>query len=105
MRVRECKLTIVVLALTCIGIVVLTPRASASRQADGLNEQLSAILSYYGFKGRVGSSLEERLGRKIDNQLAELGRFAFHDRLLGLNDDNSCSGCHAAPLGFGDTAT
>jgi cytochrome c peroxidase len=53
--------------------------------------------------GRVGFSVEQKLGRKIDNQLADLGRLAFHDRLLGLNDDNSCSGCHAAQFGFGDS--
>jgi cytochrome c peroxidase len=47
--------------------------------------------------------LKKKLGRKIDNQLADLGRLAFHDSLLGLNDDNSCSGCHSAPLGFGDS--
>jgi cytochrome c peroxidase len=47
--------------------------------------------------------LERRLGRKIDKNLADLGRLAFHDSLLGLNNDNSCSGCHGAPSGFGDS--
>lgn len=98
-----CKLTIVLLALMCVGVVVLTPRASANGTDDALDEQLSSILSSHGFTGRVGLSLEQRLGRKIDNQLADLGRLAFHDSLLGLNDDNSCSGCHSAPLGFGDS--
>src|SRR5215207_8999507 len=95
------KLTIVLLALTSLGVVVLTPGTSAS--SDTLNEQLLAVLRQNGFTGRVGLSLEQRLGRKMDNQLADLGRLAFHDSLLGLNDDNSCSGCHAAPLGFGDS--
>jgi cytochrome c peroxidase len=56
-----------------------------------------------GFTGRIESRLENRLGRPIDNRLADLGRLVFHDSLLGLNNDNSCSGCHAAPVGFGDT--
>lgn len=103
MSLQQCKLTIVFLALTSVGVVVLTPRTSASRGDDVLDEQLSAVLSQHGFTGRVGLSLEQRLGRKIDNQLADLGRLAFHDTLLGLNDDNSCSGCHSAPLGFGDS--
>ena len=103
MCIHRCKLTILLLALVSVGVVVLTPRASATVADDALNEELSAILSYHGFTGRVGLSLEQRLGRKIDNQLADLGRLAFHDRLLGLNDDNSCSGCHSAPLGFGDS--
>ena len=100
---RQLKLVTAFLALMCVGVVVLSPGASAASADDTLNEQLSGFLSQYGFTGRVGLSLEQRLGRKIDNQLADLGRLAFHDSLLGLNNDNSCSGCHAAPLGFGDS--
>ena len=103
MRPQLCKLTIVLLALISAGVVALTPTTSANSGDDALNEQLSAVLSQHGFTGRVGLSLEQRLGRKIDNQLADLGRLAFHDSLLGLNNDNSCAGCHAAPLGFGDS--
>ena len=47
--------------------------------------------------------MEQRLGRKVDNQLADLGRNLFHDTIVGLNNDNSCSGCHSATAGFGDT--
>lgn len=103
MSIRQCKLTVALLALMAVGVVVLTPGAFASSGDDSLDEQLSAVLTQHGFTGRVGSSLERKLGRKIDNQLAGLGRLAFHDSLLGLNDDNSCAGCHAAPLGFGDS--
>ena len=103
MYTQHCKLTIVILALISVGVIVLAPKASATNTDDALNEQLSAVLNQHGFTGRVGLSLEQRLGRKIDNKLAELGRLAFHDSLLGLNDDNSCSGCHSAPLGFGDS--
>lgn len=102
MSIQHCKLTVVLLAVTAFGAVVLTPGTSAT-SGDTLNEQLSALLRQHGFTGRVGLSLEQRLGRKIDNRLANLGRLAFHDSLLGLNDDNSCAGCHAAPLGFGDS--
>ena len=103
MSIPHRKLTIIVLALISVGVVVLTPNTSASSGDEFLNEQLSAALSQHAFTGRVGSTLEQRLGRKIDNQLADLGSLAFHDSLLGLNNDNSCSGCHAAPLGFGDS--
>ncbi|HEU4477237.1 MAG TPA: cytochrome c peroxidase, partial [Pyrinomonadaceae bacterium] len=103
MCTQQRKLTIIILAVTAIGVVALTPGTFASSGDDTLNEQLSAVLRQHGFTGRVGLSLEQRLGRKIDNQLAALGRLAFHDSLLGLNDDNSCAGCHAAPLGFGDS--
>jgi cytochrome c peroxidase len=70
---------------------------------DNLSGQLTSALRNMGFTGRIEERLETRLGRPIDNHLADLGRLAFHDSLLGLNDDNSCSGCHAAPVGFGDT--
>ncbi|MCA1601457.1 MAG: hypothetical protein LC776_07395, partial [Acidobacteria bacterium] len=86
-----------------VGVVVLTPITLANSGDSALNDQLSAVLNQHGFTGGIGSSLEERLGRKIDNQFADLGRLAFHDSLLGLNDDNSCAGCHAAPNGFGDS--
>jgi cytochrome c peroxidase len=99
MSVQQYKL----LALMFIGVLVLTPSTSASSGDDTLNEQLTAVLKQHVFTGRVGLSLEQRLGRKVDNQLADLGRLVFHDSLLGLNDDNSCSGCHAAHLGFGDS--
>ncbi|MGH9908941.1 MAG: cytochrome-c peroxidase [Pyrinomonadaceae bacterium] len=103
MSIQQYKMVIILLALVAVAVVVLTPRTSASGPDGELNDQLSTLLSQHGFTGRVGLSLEQRLGRKIDNQLADLGRLAFHDSLLGLNDDNSCAGCHAAPLGFGDS--
>jgi len=89
-------------ALFAGAAIFLTPRISAAG-GSVLDEQLNAVLSQHGFTGRVGSTLEQRLGRKIDKQLADLGGSAFHDSLLGLANDNSCAGCHAAPAGFGDT--
>ena len=77
--------------------------ATPSARADNLNAQLRTVLQQQGFTGRVQQSLELRLGRPIDRRLANLGRLAFHDSLLGLHDDNACAGCHAAPVGFGDT--
>lgn len=103
MSINQCKLIIVLLAIFAGGLVILTPKTSASGVDRALNDELSEVLSQNGFTGRVGLSLEQSLGRKIDNQLADLGRLAFHDSLLGLNNDNSCSGCHAAPKGFGDS--
>ena len=103
MSVQRIKVVVLLLALVAGGALFLTPRTSAGGGDSVLDAQLSAVLSQQGFTGRVGSTLEQRLGRKIDNQLADLGRSAFHDSLLGLANDNSCAGCHAAPAGFGDT--
>lgn len=101
MSIKVCKATIILLTVIAIAVVIQTPRTSASNSA--LDDQISTVLAQHGFTGRVGQSLEQRLGRKIDNQLADLGRLAFHDSLLGLNDDNSCSGCHSGANGFGDS--
>jgi cytochrome c peroxidase len=103
MSLEQRKVTIVLLAAVACAAVALTARISAKANDSALDGQLSALLSLRAFTGRVGQSLEQRLGRKIDNQLADLGRLAFHDSFLGLNDDNSCAGCHATPLGFGDS--
>jgi cytochrome c peroxidase len=51
----------------------------------------------------VGSSLEQRLGRPIDSQLADLGRLLWFDTSGGLHDDNTCGGCHSPANGFGDS--
>ena len=56
-----------------------------------------------GFTGRIETTLEQQLGRRIDRQLADLGRLLWFDTLTGLNDDNTCAGCHSPTAGFGDT--
>jgi cytochrome c peroxidase len=71
-----------------------------SREVDAV---LLAQLAGHGFTGRIASTLETRLGRRIDRQLADLGRVLWFDPIQGLNDDNSCAGCHSPTTGFGDT--
>jgi cytochrome c peroxidase len=68
-----------------------------------LDQQLTAVLVRLGFTGRVESTLEQRLGRKLDNDLVDTGRLLFFDTAGGLNNDNNCSGCHSPTHGFGDT--
>lgn len=107
MKNRTAKLsTILIFALMCglfYAAAPQTPRASADGGDHQLDQQLSALLEQQGFTGRVESTLEDRLGRKIDNQLAAVGRSLFFDTVSGLNNDNNCSGCHAPTAGFGDT--
>src|SRR5437870_10825040 len=85
--------------------VLLALGTGAAVAADGsaTDRQLQAVLRRAGFTGRVESSLEQRLGRPVDPQLADLGRLLFFDKIGALHADNSCSGCHAPPSGFGDT--
>ena len=68
-----------------------------------LDQELAAVLSQAGFTGRIESTLERRLGRRTDPQLAETGRLLWFDTITGLNDDNSCAGCHSPTAGFSDT--
>ena len=101
MTSRQMKTTALLVLLMIVAGTLVTRGTKA--KSNDLDDELSAVLNRHGFTGRIGSSLEQRLGRKIDNQLADLGRNLFHDPVVGLNDDNSCSGCHSATAGFGDT--
>jgi cytochrome c peroxidase len=83
---------------------VTSPAAGVSLAAsDDLDAALANYLSSLGFTGRIASSLEARLGRRIDHQLADIGRFLWFDPIGGLNNDNTCGGCHSPTNGFGDT--
>jgi cytochrome c peroxidase len=102
MKMRTTKLSALVIGAIGCALLLLIPRSAAdSRQS--LDQQLEAVLARQGFTGRVASTLEQRLGRHLDNQLADLGRQLFFDTLSGLNNDNNCSGCHSPTSGFGDT--
>jgi cytochrome c peroxidase len=79
------------------------PPVTSAARADELDARLQAYLSALGFTGRVGETIETRLGRRIDHQLADLGRLLWFDPIGGLNDDNTCGGCHSPTNGFGDT--
>src|SRR5688572_5479618 len=77
--------------------------AAAQSDDDRLNGQLAAVLAAKGFTGTVQSSLEDRLGRRIDPKLADLGRLLWFDKAHSLHQDNTCAGCHSPTNGFGDT--
>jgi cytochrome c peroxidase len=92
------------LSLCVLGVSIgATPHPPASAPASLLDEELQAVLREAGFTGRIESTLEQRLGRRLDLQLADLGRNLWFDTLTGLNNDNACAGCHSPTAGFGDT--
>jgi cytochrome c peroxidase len=70
---------------------------------EDLDGALRGYLASHGFTGRIAGTLEARLGRRIDRQLADVGRLLWFDPIQGLNDDNACGGCHSPTNGFGDT--
>ena len=93
-------------AILSIGAIALTTSASADpggQGGDRLDAQLSAELLRVGFTGNIQATLEPRLQRRIDPQLADLGRALFFDTAGGLHDDNACGGCHSPAAGMGDT--
>lgn len=96
---------LVLLAVVSTGVLMLsTSRSAKGISPDiGVNQQLATVLQQAGFTGKIASTLETRLGRKIDAQLANLGRFLWFDTIGGLNNDNTCGGCHSPTNGFGDT--
>src|SRR5262249_26986679 len=73
------------------------------RHDSSLDRKLAKTLKAASFTGRVEQSLEHRLGRQLDSELADLGRLVFFDTLSGLHDDNTCAGCHAPGTGMGDS--
>ena len=83
--------------------IAATDHAPASAQGSSLDQELIAVLRQAGFTGRIEATLEQRLGRQLDSQLADLGQNLWFDTLTGLNNDNACAGCHSPTAGFGDT--
>src|SRR5687768_39492 len=64
---------------------------ASARSNDDLDAVLRSYLSSHAFTGRVAETIETRLGRRIDPQLADLGRMLWFDPIQGLNDDNTCA--------------
>lgn len=99
----------VMMANVALGLAALAGLAKASlasrceESAHSLDGELEAQLKAAGFTGRIQESLEERLGRPVQSDLAELGRMLFFDVEGGLHDDNTCAGCHSPTAGMGDT--
>ena len=88
---------LVVLAL------ILQAHLAAAGSPSNLDRELAAVLEAHGFTGRVAETLETRLGRHVDHGLADVGRLLWFDTIAGLNNDNTCGGCHSPTAGFGDT--
>jgi len=101
MRLQVFKLVVIV--VLTIGCVLVVMQNSAKADHDSLDQELSARLSELGFTGRIQTTLEQRLGRHLDQRRANLGRLLWFDTIGGLNNDNTCAGCHSPTNAFGDT--
>jgi cytochrome c peroxidase len=94
--------------VACDALAPLAPRTpeapvAPALAAAALDDTLATLLAAHGFTGRIAGTLEARLGRRLDRPLADIGRLLWFDPIQGLNDDNSCAGCHSPTHGFGDT--
>ncbi len=84
---------------------VLAGSADAERNPIrvSLDARLWRTLKRAGFTGRIESTLERRLGRPVNSDLAKIGNALFFDPILGLRGDNACAGCHSPAHGFADS--
>ena len=83
--------------------MVLLPQALIGGPSNTFDAKLTNRLDTLGFTGRVESTLNRRLGRPVNHRLANIGRLLWFDTITGLNNDNTCAGCHSPTNGFGDT--
>ena len=81
----------------------VTTNAVVAKRPGDLDAALRGYLNQLGYTGRIAPTLEARLGRKIDRQLAEVGRMLWFDPITALRGDNACAGCHSPTDGFGDS--
>jgi cytochrome c peroxidase len=83
--------------LTCLSSAVFANGSAA------VDDELAHVLIAHGFTGQIESTFREKLRRPIDQKRANLGRLLWFDIIGGLNNDNTCGGCHSPTNGFGDT--
>jgi cytochrome c peroxidase len=88
---------------TTAALILLFVASHSATAGLNLDRKLAETLRSAGFTGNVEQTLERRLGRKIDEKLANLGRLLWFDNAGGLHSDNTCGGCHSPTHGFGDT--
>jgi len=72
----------------------LVVQAADDDRGSSLDSRLARVLRQHDFTGRVESTLEDRLGRRIDADLANLGRLLWFDNVHSMHRDNTCAGCH-----------
>jgi cytochrome c peroxidase len=78
-------------------------RADDDHAKSRIDQALIDVLRDAGFTGNAEAKFRNKLGRPINQKRAELGRMLWFDIIGGLNNDNTCGGCHSPTNGFGDT--
>ena len=99
-RILFCSVSCAVFLFVSVVNAQGSDKSSGGKSTD---QKLAAVLREVGFTGQIESTLQGRIGRPIDRRLADLGRMLWFDTITGLNNDNTCGGCHSPTNGFGDT--
>jgi cytochrome c peroxidase len=102
-RLRSGLRALLVAVLLAAGSLPVARGALGTTHDPDLDARLARRLDEVGFSGRIEASLPARLGRSVDGRLADIGRLLWFDTVTGLNDDNTCGGCHSPTSGFADT--
>lgn len=69
-------------AMTCVLLAAGSGKSGlAFQRLEPLDTALYKSLNEAGFTGRIESSLEARLGRPVDSEMADLGRLIFFDNI------------------------
>ncbi|HEX5736061.1 MAG TPA: cytochrome c peroxidase [Blastocatellia bacterium] len=105
---RLLKSLILSAAIIVTAGLTLASRGSADdhitvSEESPLDIQLDSALKLQDFTGNVEATLEQRLGRKINKKLADIGRLLFFDPILSLSNDSSCASCHSPTSAMSDT--
>ena len=98
LRLRGC--TLLIFGCVCLW-ANLAP--GSARGDDSLDQELKAALASHGFTGRIESTVQDRLGRAINEKLATAGHFLYYDAILSIKKDNACAACHSPTAGYADT--
>jgi cytochrome c peroxidase len=103
MRSQTTRRAAYLMSLAITGASLFEIQGAAAGKSVGLDSALVERLRQLAFTGNVQATFENRLGRAVDPARANLGRLLWFDTIGGLNNDNSCAGCHSPTRGFGDT--
>ncbi len=99
---RAAAAALITTAFASFSILGSTLNTEEGSRTENLDAQLAAVLRANHFTGKIESTLEKRLGRKLNPDVAKVGQLLWFDTITALHDDNTCAGCHVPSTGFGD---
>ena len=103
MRAGKLLIAAAMMWASSLALVVHAADDDRSDRGANLDTRLARVLRQHEFTGRIELTLPDRLGRRIEDDLANLGRLLWFDNVHSLHRDNTCAGCHSPSNGFGDT--